>query len=57
LVLGVNVLMTNNKQPYSEYNIGVENIGFGKIRFLRVDFVRSNFNGNQVNGLMFGLNL
>lgn len=57
LVLGANVLMTKNKQPYSEYNIGVENIGFGKIRFLRIDFVRSNFNGNQVNGLMFGLNL
>ena len=55
LILGAHRLTTDNRDPYSEYSIGLDNIGFGKYRFLRLDYVVSDFNGQRDGAFIFGL--
>ena len=55
LVIGGRSLLTKERNPYYETNIGLENLGFGKFRFFRLDFVKSFHNGKSSNGIMLGL--
>ncbi|MCB7480839.1 DUF5686 and carboxypeptidase regulatory-like domain-containing protein [Christiangramia sediminis] len=55
LILGAHRLTTTNRNPYSEYSVGIDNLGFGKYRFLRLDYVVSDFGGKQDGAFIFGL--
>ena len=55
LVLGYHLLSIPNRNPYSEYSIGLDNLGFGKFKMLRLDYVRSYQNGFQKDGVVLGL--
>ena len=55
LIAGAHRLMTDGRNPYSEYSLGIDNIGIGKFRFLRLDYVVSDFNGNRDGAFVFGL--
>jgi len=55
LVLGYHLLSIPNRNPYSEYSVGLDNLGFGKFKMLRVDYVRSYQNGFQKDGVVLGL--
>ena len=57
LVGGVKALFMTDKNPYTEYSVGLGNIGFGKWRFLRIDYVKSNHAGIKNNGFLFRLSL
>ena len=57
LVGGAKTLFMADKNPYTEYSVGLSNIGFGKWRFLRVDYVRSNYGGIKNDGFLFRLSL
>ena len=55
LVGGAKTLLMADKNPYTEYSIGLDNIGFGKWRFLRVDYVKSFNAGIKNDGFLFKL--
>ena len=55
LIVGAHRLITEDRNPYSEYSIGVDNLGFGKYRFLRLDYVVSDFGGERNGAFVFGL--
>ncbi len=55
LILGAHRLTTAERNPYSEYSIGIDNLGFGKYRFLRLDYVVSDFGGQRDGAFIFGL--
>lgn len=55
LMVGYHLLAIPNKNPYSEYSIGLDNLGFGKFKFFRVDYVRSYQNGFQKEGVVVGI--
>jgi len=55
LVLGYHLLSIPNRNPYSEYSVGLDNLGFGKFKMFRLDYVRSYQNGFQKNGVVLGL--
>ena len=55
LVLGAHLLTTAERNPYTEYSVGLDNLGFGKYRFLRLDYVVSEFNGKRDGAFIFGL--
>ncbi|WP_340139851.1 DUF5686 family protein [Christiangramia echinicola] len=55
LVLGAHLLTTAERNPYTEYSVGLDNIGFGKYRFLRLDYVVSEINGQRDGAFIFGL--
>lgn len=55
LVAGFHLLTLPERNPYTEYSIGLNNMGWGKFRFLRVDYVRSYENGFRSQGVVFGL--
>ena len=57
LVGGVKALFMTDKNPYTEYSVGLGNIGFGKWRFLRIDYVKSNYAGIKNDGFLFRLSL
>ena len=57
LVGGAKVLLMTDKNPYTEYAVGLGNIGFGKWRFLRIDYVKSNHAGIKNDGFLFRLRL
>ena len=57
LVGGVKTLFMTDKNPYTEYSVGLGNIGFGKWRFLRIDYVKSNHAGIKNDGFLFRLSL
>ena len=57
LVGGVKALFMTDKNPYTEYSVGLGNIGFGKWRFLRIDYVKSNHAGIKNDGFLFRLSL
>ena len=57
LVTGAKVLFMADKNPYSEYSIGLSNLGFGKWRFLRFEYVRANYGGVTEDGFVFRLSL
>ena len=55
LVVGAHRLITKDRNPYSEYSVGIDNLGFGKYRFLRLDYVVSDFGGKRDGAFIFGL--
>ncbi|MCH4823561.1 DUF5686 and carboxypeptidase regulatory-like domain-containing protein [Gramella lutea] len=55
LILGAHRLTTADRNPYSEYSVGIDNLGFGKYRFLRLDYVVSDFGGRRDGAFIFGL--
>lgn len=57
LVAGSKALVMADKNPYTEYAIGLENIGFGKWRFLRVDYVKSFHAGIKNNGFLLRIKI
>jgi hypothetical protein len=57
LVGGAKALFMTDKNPYTEYSVGLGNIGFGKWRFLRIDYVKSNYAGIKNDGFLFRLSL
>jgi hypothetical protein len=57
LILGSKALVMADKNPYTEYAIGLENIGFGKWRFLRVDYVKSFHAGIKNNGFLLRIKI
>ena len=57
LIGGAKTLFMADRNPYSEYSVGLDNIGFGKWRFLRVDYVKSFHAGIKNDGFLFRLNL
>lgn len=56
LIVGSNVLITQENKPYSEFSIGLDKIGFGKYRLLRIDYIKSFHNGITKNGVVLGVN-
>ncbi|MCG1034937.1 DUF5686 and carboxypeptidase regulatory-like domain-containing protein [Polaribacter sargassicola] len=57
LIAGAKTLLMADRNPYTEYSIGLDNIGFGKWRFLRVDYVKSFYGNVENNGLLFRVSL
>ncbi|MDB9732655.1 DUF5686 and carboxypeptidase regulatory-like domain-containing protein [Polaribacter sp.] len=57
LVGGAKALFMSDKNPYTEYSVGLGNIGFDKWRFLRIDYVRSYHSGIKNDGFLFRLSL
>lgn len=56
LVGGAKTLFMADKNPYTEYSVGLANVGFGKWRFLRVDYVNSFHAGIKNEGFLFRMN-
>ena len=56
LVGGAKALFMADKNPYTEYSVGLANVGFGKWRFLRVDYVNSFHAGIKNEGFLFRMN-
>ena len=57
LILGGKVLFMADKNPYSEYSVGLANLGFGKYRFLRLEYVNANYGNINESGLVFRASL
>lgn len=57
LVVGGKALFMADKNPYTEYSVGLANLGFGKWRFLRVEYVNANYGGISENGFVFRMNM
>lgn len=57
LVMGGKVLFMADKNPYSEYSVGLANLGFGKYRFLRLEYVNANYGNINESGLVFRASL
>lgn len=57
LIVGGDLLITENNKPYTEWHAGFDNIGFGKWRILRVDYVQSNFNYKTEHGVRLRLGI
>ncbi len=55
--LGFHSLAIPNKNPYSEFTVGLDNLGFGKFKLFRVDYVHSYQGRIQQNGVVFGLKI
>lgn len=55
LVAGYHILATPERNPYSEFTIGLDNVGWGKARFFRIDYIRSYESGFISDGVIFGL--
>ncbi len=55
LVSGAKTLLMADKNPYSEYYLGLDNVGFGKWRFFRVDYVKSSYAGIKNDGFLIRL--
>lgn len=57
LITGAKTMFMADRNPYTEYSVGLDNIGFGKWRFLRVDYVKSFNAGVKNDGFLFSLNM
>ena len=57
LIVGGKVLFMADKNPYSEYSVGLANLGFGKYRFLRLEYVNANYGNINESGLVFRASL
>lgn len=55
LVAGYHILAVPDRNPYSEFTIGLDNVGWGKARFFRFDYIRSYESGFISDGVIFGL--
>ncbi|WP_299666790.1 DUF5686 and carboxypeptidase regulatory-like domain-containing protein [uncultured Polaribacter sp.] len=57
LVAGGKAMFMADKNPYTEYAVGLANLGFGKWRFLRVEYVSARYGGVKENGFVFRASL
>lgn len=57
LVTGAKALFMADKNPYTEYSVGLGNVGFGKWRFLRIDYINSFHAGIKNEGFILRMNL
>ena len=57
LVVGGKALFMADKNPYTEYSVGLANLGFGKWRFLRVEYVSARYANIKENGFVFRASL
>lgn len=57
LITGAKSLFMADKNPYTEYSLGLGNVGFGKWRFLRIDYVNSFHSGIKNEGFVLRMNL
>lgn len=57
LVAGTKGLFMADKNPYTEYSLGLDNVGFGKWRFLRIDYVKSFHAGVKNEGFILRFNM
>jgi hypothetical protein len=55
LIGGAKTLFMADRNPYTEYSVGLGNVGFGKWRFLRIDYVNSFHAGIKNEGFLFKL--
>ena len=55
--IGFHSLALPDRNPYSEFTVGLDNLGFGKFKLFRVDYVHSYQSGIQQNGVVFGLKI
>ena len=55
--IGFHSLTLPDRNPYSEFTVGLDNLGFGKFKLFRVDYVHSYKSGIQQNGVIFGLKI
>lgn len=55
--IGFHALALPDRNPYSEFTIGLDNLGFGKFKLFRIDYVHSYQSGIQQNGVVFGLKI
>ena len=57
LIAGGKALFMADKNPYTEYSVGLANLGFGKWRFLRLEYVTAHYGGIKETGFVFRANL
>ncbi len=57
LVAGGKALFMADKNPYTEYSVGLDNLGFGKYRLLRVEYVSARYSGIKERGFVFRISL
>ncbi|TXD53210.1 MULTISPECIES: DUF5686 and carboxypeptidase regulatory-like domain-containing protein [unclassified Polaribacter] len=57
LVAGGKALFMADKNPYTEYSIGLANLGFGKYRFLRFEYVSARYGDVKETGFVFRASL
>jgi hypothetical protein len=57
LVAGGKALFMADKNPYTEYSVGLSNLGFGKWRFLRVEYVSAHYGNVKENGFVFRISM
>jgi len=55
--IGFHSLALPDRNPYTEFTVGLDNLGFGKFKLFRVDYVHSYQSGVQQNGVVFGLKI
>ncbi|MFB9077143.1 DUF5686 and carboxypeptidase regulatory-like domain-containing protein [Flavobacterium procerum] len=55
--IGFHALALPDRNPYSEFTVGLDNLGFGKFKIFRVDYVHSYQSGIQQNGVVFGVKI
>ena len=57
LIAGGKALFMADKNPYTEYSVGLSNLGFGKWRFLRLEYVTANYGNITETGFVFRASL
>mgnify|MGYP000377377605 CR=1 FL=1 len=57
LIGGAKTLFMADKNPYTEYSVGLGNVGFGKWRFLRIDYINSFHAGIKNEGFVLRMNI
>ena len=57
LILGGKGLVMADRNPYTEYSVGLGNLGFGKWRFLRIDYISARYSNVNQRGFVLRLNL
>ncbi len=55
--IGFHALALPDRNPYTEFTVGLDNLGFGKFKLFRLDYVHSYQSGIQQNGVVFGLKI
>ncbi|WP_299049640.1 DUF5686 and carboxypeptidase regulatory-like domain-containing protein [uncultured Polaribacter sp.] len=57
LIIGGKGLVMADRNPYTEYSVGLGNLGFGKWRFLRIDYISARYSNVNQRGFVLRLNL
>ncbi|MBE8728008.1 DUF5686 and carboxypeptidase regulatory-like domain-containing protein [Flavobacterium hungaricum] len=55
--IGFHALALPDRNPYTEFTVGLDNLGFGKFKLFRIDYVHSYQSGIEQNGVVFGLKI